>query len=102
MFGLFQYPQSAPTSSSEAVKQVLPATGAVQGSSFIQPGVSADAPVPKTAGIGTPAIVFPAGPGAAPPPSRLLARLGSSRLGVYEDLGLRFDGGADDQHVPGH
>ena len=55
MFGLFQYPQSAPTSSSEAVKQVLPATGAVQGSSFIQPGVSADAPVPKTAGIGTPA-----------------------------------------------
>lgn len=54
MFSFFQYPQSAPTSSSEAVKQVLPTTGAVQGSAFVQPGVSTDAPVPKTAGVGAP------------------------------------------------
>jgi uncharacterized protein (AIM24 family) len=54
MFSLFSFPQSGPTSKPEAVKQVLPPTGAVQGSSFVQPGVSTDAPVPKTAGIGTP------------------------------------------------
>jgi len=54
MFSFFQFPQSGPTSKPEAVKQVLPPTTAVSGSTFTQPGVSADAPVPKTAGVGAP------------------------------------------------
>lgn len=55
MFSFFSFPQSGPTSKPEALKQVLPSTGVVQGSSFIQQGVTVDAPVPKTAGIGAPA-----------------------------------------------
>ena len=107
MFSFFQFPQSGPTSKPEAVKEVLPATAAVQGSTFVQPGVTADAPVPKTAGIGAPsASVAPlpdnvalssSGTGAVGTASSPFANLGAAitNKGGYDILKFSLKPGAN-------